>query len=710
MSWDDLLEDNYDWSGLNDVQRIQFFEQVRNYRQKVRKLVLNLIDRHPVKQPFTNDSLHRILIMGMEHEKIHLETSAVIIAQVPLDLIKSCHDFNFPTFFDSNKQLAAAPQTAPENKLVPVPGGTVCMGKDFLEQDLFGWDNEFGHEKRVLEDFEASQMLVSNAEYLEFIQDGGYEEAGKRWWSQEGWKYVTEMQVTEPRFWIGQTHYRFLLKEVPMPWDFPVEVNNLEAEAFCNWKSSKLGIQVRLISHEESFHMRTLAENETTNNNLNKYASPTPVNHCGGEINGQKIYDICGNIWQHSVSVLTVMDGFKVDPFYDDFTLPTIDGFHNHVLGGSWISIGNCANLNARYGFRRHFYQFCGIRYVHSNNDYHKRVPKLFDGVLIGKHITEHYGEFTEDIIVEEKPVTNWPAEFGQKAAEIIKMESKEFRNGENIKVMVVHGSVGRTTLELLRKCSNLSIDHTGRTANHLQVLESLLTESKIQWYQQLEGAIVEPMEFLLDESEAYGKLLQPKCNSVNFWQADYKNMRPMLNGYDVIVADFRYKNSADHLNHIAKRLKPGGLLILGSIDDINKEEQEPKHILKALKHNFEKIDHKCVTSKRFAHIYRQTRNKCQYAISNLSVWRKLLLEKEVKLYDTPTEELEEGPQTTADYYEDENILDSYDQFHFGEGLLSVKNFPLTMAEICIAAAKKFNINTNAGRIDSFSAVFGNVF
>lgn len=75
--------------------------------------------------------------------------------------------------------------------------------------------------------------------------------------------------------------------------------------------------------------------------------------------------------------------------------------------------------------------------------------------------------------------------------------------------------------------------------------------------------------------------------------------------------------------------------------------------------------------------------------------------EKEIKLYNTPTEDLQEGSQSTADYYEDENILDSYDQFHFGDGLLSVKNFPLTMAEICIAAARRFNINTNSGNTSS---------
>ena len=49
--------------------------------------------------------------------------------------------------------MASTPKVTPENSLVPVPGGTVRMGKEFLEQDLFGWDNEFGHEQKVLEAF-----------------------------------------------------------------------------------------------------------------------------------------------------------------------------------------------------------------------------------------------------------------------------------------------------------------------------------------------------------------------------------------------------------------------------------------------------------------------------------------------------------------------------------------------------------------------------
>ena len=49
-----------------------------------------------------------------------------------------------------------------------------------------------------------------------------------------------------------------------------------------------------------------------------------------------------------------------------------------------------------------------------------------------------------------------------------------------------------------------------------------------------------------------------------------------------------------------------------------------------------------------------------------------------------------ETPMTTADYYEDNDILASYDRFHFGSGLLGVANFPYKMAEVCVEACKKY--------------------
>ena len=528
-----------------------------------------------------------------------------------------------------------------ENKMVQVQGGEVTLGKprDFPS---YGWDNEYGHERKILKPFTASQMLVSNAEYLEFVLAGGYEDAGRQWWSEEGWKFVKDLGVTGPRFWVGRTHYRMMLDIIPMPWDFPVEVNNLEAEAFCNWKSSQVGKKLRLISHEESFHMRQVAKKQTSNSNMNKYASPTPVNLFGGMINGKMVYDISGNVWRHSVSVLTIMEGFKMDPFYNDFTLPTIDGFHNHILGGSWISLGNCSNLNARYGFRRHFYQYAGIRYVCSENTYLDKVMRIFDEPSIGQQITEHYTDFIDPVLVQKKPVPNWPSKLGQMAVDQITGEAAN--KAGRLKVLVAGGGTGRAALELLRGCQDLDIDYTDSTANNLQVLEQLLEDGKVQWYQVLEGKLTTLHDYHLNEFESKKRLLQEKGNSISYWQADYKNMRPFLTGYNVIIIDFRSKDIGFELRHIASKLQDEGLLILGSINDMDRTTSTgrcspsiPNQTKMFLERWFEEI--LCEDSvESYAHIYKETRNKHQYAISNFSVWRKKLGGENIEGYqvDSP--------------------------------------------------------------------------
>eukprot|EP00959_Pyramimonas_sp_CCMP1952_P090705 1898938-Pyramimonas_sp.AAC.1 len=74
------------------------------------------------------------------------------------------------------------------------------------------------------------------------------------------------------------------------------------------------------------------------------------------------------------VNVVIVLDffaalpGFKVHPFYDDFSTPCFDGQHNVIMGGSWVSSGQLASLFARYHFRPHFFQHAGFRMVKSSH------------------------------------------------------------------------------------------------------------------------------------------------------------------------------------------------------------------------------------------------------------------------------------------------------------------------------------------------------
>lgn len=71
-----------------------------------------------------------------------------------------------------------------------------------------------------------------------------------------------------------------------LPLDWPTEVTQVEAKAFCKWKSEKTGLNIKLPTEEELFAMRELIQTDFTsekykelgNFDLEKWASPCPVN------------------------------------------------------------------------------------------------------------------------------------------------------------------------------------------------------------------------------------------------------------------------------------------------------------------------------------------------------------------------------------------------------------------------------------------------
>lgn len=212
---------------------------------------------------------------------------------------------------------------------------------------------------------------------------------------------------------------------------------------------------------------------------------------------------------------------------------------------------------------------------------------EIVDNLVLGKRMSEHFTDFVDEIAVVQKPVENWPKLFGQKSSKIIR---DQFGSRDLVKVLVVHGGVGRTTLELLKNCKGLSIDHADADLSNLEVLKSLLKHSKVRWQQQVEGLITETREFDMGQPEV--QLLTGNGNSVTFLENDFKQTPDVeLNEYDVIVADFRYKDSGNDINRITKMLTSGGILILGTIDDVVGETNPgSRHSLPVLKKFYSKI------------------------------------------------------------------------------------------------------------------------
>uniref|UniRef100_A0A0G4F7R0 Sulfatase-modifying factor enzyme-like domain-containing protein n=1 Tax=Chromera velia CCMP2878 TaxID=1169474 RepID=A0A0G4F7R0_9ALVE len=450
MSWDDLDESHYAWPNAVEAEEtperaLEWVRRVKAYRAKVREEVGKLTrTAKPPQLPLQADDFWWVILMGIEHERIHLETSAVIMRRLPLSEVRQVMTDTETAFWGRctkgifGGDWEEASKMIPKNELKSVvlksggPTGSVSdvqsdgrgrvrQGRSWEESRFYGWDNEFGSVCLEISPFSASKYVVSHAEYFEFMRENGYRQ--KKYWTDEGWRWIREMRMDRPLFWIcpdgrrdnspgpqvteaeergegAQTRdakslpsdgwrLRTFLEEIPLPWDWPVETNCLEAQAFCNWKADKIGVSLRLATAFEWKAMRDLApfgdpsdwtsspssaeekeKREVKGNvNLEAFASSCPVTlfqQVPEEEGG--FFDVVGNVWQHTESHQDVFGGFKVHPLYDDFTTPTVDGKHNEIKGGCWISTGNEATADARYAFRRHFYQFAGIRYVHSQN------------------------------------------------------------------------------------------------------------------------------------------------------------------------------------------------------------------------------------------------------------------------------------------------------------------------------------------------------
>jgi 5-histidylcysteine sulfoxide synthase len=160
MSWDDLSPGNYQWPSV---------EAVSEYRDKVKVTVLDLINNMPLTLPITQDSLAWVILMGCEHERIHIETSSVIIRMLDTKYLTSSNKWkDCPDFSD-----------APNNSLLSVAGKSLVLGKPD-SNETYGWDNEYGQLPIDVSDFSASLYLVSNQEFMAFVDAGGYQTFGQR--------------------------------------------------------------------------------------------------------------------------------------------------------------------------------------------------------------------------------------------------------------------------------------------------------------------------------------------------------------------------------------------------------------------------------------------------------------------------------------------------------------------------------------------------
>lgn len=329
--------------------------EVWEYRNKVKQIVLNFIEKCDLPGKADPDHPVWALLMGIEHERIHFETSSVLIRQYPAHYLKRPAGW---TYAPSNLNEVGKPH------FTEFQGGTVRLGKQEAEP-TYGWDNEYGDLDVVVAPFALAKNMVTNGEFLKFVEAGGYTK--KELWQTTAWNRIQKKDQKAPAFWVETEKgyaYRAQFDEIPMPQDWPVEVTAEEALAYCRWK----GPGYRLMSEAE-FHIAA-QPNHCPNGdpaysdryNLNmRYGSPHAVGSLKHNDDCQ-VNDLYGNVWDWLSDDFYPLPGFQAHPWYKNFSNLYFDEDHAMLLGGSWASCGGSASKYYRLWFRRNFVQHAGFR------------------------------------------------------------------------------------------------------------------------------------------------------------------------------------------------------------------------------------------------------------------------------------------------------------------------------------------------------------
>lgn len=173
----------------------------------------------------------QLVTLGLHHEQQHqellLSDIKYMFGQNPL----------FPAYDVETSLLDQ--ESNRESGHVKISEGVYTIG---YQGDGFCFDNELGVHKVYLHDFEIQKGLVTNGEYIEFIEAGGYMDFNL--WLDEGWSWLKQNQVSKPLYWHqldGQwMHYTLKGFQKIKENDILKHISFYEAMAFAEWKGMRL--------------------------------------------------------------------------------------------------------------------------------------------------------------------------------------------------------------------------------------------------------------------------------------------------------------------------------------------------------------------------------------------------------------------------------------------------------------------------------------
>ena len=293
--------------------------------------------------------------LGSQHEQQHQELLLTDVKH-----LLSCNPLA-PAYQPARRVLAAA---ALSPQWMPFDGGVVEIGYGGAG---FAFDNEMPRHRRYLQPFALSSHPVTQAQWSDFIADGGYAEP--RWWLSAGWDWVRTQRTEAPLYWqrAGAAWYAFTLHGLaPIdPLAPVVHVSYYEADAYARWRAAQDALPLRLPTEVEWEHAaeRALGGTPRHGNFMESgVLHPTPPARAA-----DGLVQMFGDTWEWTSSAYEPYPGFRawegpVGEYNAKFMV------NQYVLRG-----GSCATPRShiRASYRNFFpadarWQFSGVRLAYS--------------------------------------------------------------------------------------------------------------------------------------------------------------------------------------------------------------------------------------------------------------------------------------------------------------------------------------------------------
>jgi ergothioneine biosynthesis protein EgtB len=337
---------------------------VRQYVSRTRSVLdeglsnCNLESAAPERDGF---SLETLLNVAIEHRLMHVETLAYMLHQLALER-------KVP---QSGQLFLETPPVS--HRTIEIPAGTTTLGLSHRDKS-FAWDNEYEAHTALVPAFEIDRYKVTNRQYLDFMQAGGYET--REFWRDEDWGWKTAQGISHPVFWRKAASgwlYRSMFDEIALPLEWPAYVSHAEAMAYARWAGKELPTeeewQRAAYGSPDGAERRYPWGDHAPESSLGNFDfhswDPTAVNAFPLGSSAFGVEGMLGNGWEWTSSVFAPFEGFSPFPFYRGYSADFFDGKHFVMKGGSARTAACMLRPTFRNWFQAHYqYVYSGFRCV----------------------------------------------------------------------------------------------------------------------------------------------------------------------------------------------------------------------------------------------------------------------------------------------------------------------------------------------------------